>query len=175
MINLLALILIILFPNMPQNSHDSNLSEEEALRIHQVASKHLLNIFEGGTCSFEDRRVPNDNNEYYYFCDNLDTEEKMYNYLEEGFTYNIANHLINELDIFKVNGRLAFTPRSSGSMNDWENARGEIVEEKNGTIVYKFTVPLVVKSDYPPTEVIIEYIYVEGKGWRINNIPSNFK
>ncbi|MBA2939503.1 hypothetical protein HZF08_14400 [Paenibacillus sp. CGMCC 1.16610] len=159
---------------MSQNSLNLSLSKEEALSIHDVAANYLLTINEGGTCSIEDRRVPNDKNEHYYFCTNLDSTEKMYNYLEEGFTHNIANQIINGLDIFEVNNRLAFTPRSSGSMNDWKNATGEILNEGNGTIAYKYIVPLVVKGDYPPAEVILDYVYVLGAGWRINNIPTNF-
>ncbi len=160
---------------MYQNTVEPNLSEAEGLIIHRIASEHLMTFFEGGTCTTEDRRVPNDKNEHYYFCDNLNSIEKMHSYLEESFTKNIANQLITEINMFTVNDQLAFTPSSSGSMNDWENARGIILEKGNGRIIYKFTVPLVDYSDYPPAEVVIEYIYIESKGWRINNIPGNFK
>ncbi|TBL74676.1 DL-endopeptidase inhibitor IseA family protein [Paenibacillus thalictri] len=166
------LVLILLLHNIVTGT-DANqpvhqLSQELALNLRSEGLERLSTFIDGGSaCDQVERNTPANAEGYYYFCSDLDTYEKMYPYLEETFTHDIAKKLIESV-VIVMNNRLSYQKVGWGSINDWSRANGTIKSGDEETVVYKFNVP-VFGDDSPANEIQIEYKYVTNKGWRINS------
>jgi hypothetical protein len=159
----------IVTPNAdPQNTESPpELSQELALKLRAEGLEHLSTFIDGGSaCGQTEKKTPANKKGYYYYCSDLDTYEKMYQYLEETFTHDIAKNLIDSVVV--INNRLSYQGVGWGSNNEWSKASGMIVSRDEETIIYKFIVPNFVEES-PAAEIQIEYKYTPNKGWRINS------
>jgi len=166
------IILMLLLQSLIIGNHQTQplpeLNQELALKLRAEGLERLSTFIEGGrACDQVQRDTPAKEGGYYYFCSDLATYEKMYSYLEEIFTHDIAKKLI-ESSAVVINDRLSYQRVGWGSVNDWSRATGMIVSRDEQTITYKFIMP-EYGDDAPPSEIQVEYKYATNKGWRINS------
>jgi len=173
--NFLFFLLFLMVLESNTGLANRTLQVQEALNIHNSAVTHINTLAFGGECDLNERKVPRTSVEYYY-CEELNSPEKISKYLEEVFTNNETSQIMKDLKIKYYDGKPSFIPSDSGSMNDWTKANGTIIKQSKNQITYEFIVPLRIESTIPPAVVQIDYVYESGKGWRMNNIPSsNFR
>ncbi|MNI36406.1 hypothetical protein D3C73_904540 [compost metagenome] len=75
-----------------------------------------------------EERLANDEY-YYYFCDDLDSRDKINDVLQKYFSKNFVHDTISTYSMIEVNNRLAFLPYEIGSMLEWDQAEGILVKE----------------------------------------------
>lgn len=90
-------------------------------------------------------------------------------YLTQTMTSQIAEQLIEDLEIIEYKGKLAQQETDIGSLEDWGKANAEIVKKEKNKVKYRITVPLGESID--KIMYIVEYQFVENIGWRVNKKP----
>jgi hypothetical protein len=148
------------------------LDEKAALALRSEAIAKYYSVFhDGGEACGEpsDDRLANDEY-YYYFCNDLDSLEKIEEALHPFFTKDLASELVNSYPIKEIDGKLAFSPFDVGSMLNWDKATGTLKNEQMDVNVYAFVVP---DLDGVTETIEIEFVYSENNGWKINTDPIN--
>lgn len=150
------------------------LDNQRALEIRDEAIAKYYTVFADGgeQCSSTiEERIADEENYEYYFCEDLDTKEKIKDYFMKVYSEEIINNMLNTKAISEKDGKLTFLPQDIGSMFEWDQAKvTRTVEEQNKKII-EFMVPDVDGV----TEVIeIEFVYEETGVWKINTSPVEF-
>ncbi|MEK4523779.1 DL-endopeptidase inhibitor IseA family protein [Psychrobacillus sp. FSL W7-1457] len=106
---------------------------------------------------------------YRYLSSKIDTKGELMAYLTQTMTSQIAEQLIEDLEIIEYKGKLAQQETDIGSLEDWGKANAEIVKKEKNKVKYRITVPLGESID--KIMYIVEYQFVENIGWRVNKKP----
>lgn len=151
------------------------LTKKEAMTLRNQAIIRFADITMSGGCSYgEIMEAATPDYDYYYFCEKLNTLEKLTSYLEEVFTGELTEELLKSRDVKVINNRLAFSVGDWGSMNDWANAKVNLKSRPSkDRVIYEFIVPDVDGNN--PESIEIEYVYVPDKGWRVVTAPRHYK
>lgn len=105
---------------------------------------------------------------YRYFGPDLNSREKLNEYLEKRFTTKVVNEIVSEFNIIEHNSRLAQPDGDFGSLLDWEQAKFSGVEIDGEIIVFRLNVPLGDTGVFE--EETVELRYQEATGWQINTL-----
>lgn len=146
------------------------LNEEAALMLRTEAIAKFYSVFhDGGEDSAElnDERIANDEY-YYYFCDDLDSLEKINAALLPFFSKDIVSELVDWYPILEINGKISYQPYDVGSMLNWNKAKGTLKKDQADVKVYEFIVPDI---DGVTETIEIEFVNINNSGWRINTDP----
>lgn len=168
------MMLIFLFQTLVSGGNNGQsqtvpeLNEQLALELRAEGQTRSSNFIDGGIgCKPEEPQVPVDQEGHVYFCPDLDTYDKMYEYLEATFTHEQAKNLIESV-VIEIDGKLAYQMVGWGSMLDWSRAKGVIASKDDTAITYKFMMPTFGEESME-YEAQVEYRYVAGQGWKINS------
>ncbi|AZS14045.1 DL-endopeptidase inhibitor IseA family protein [Paenibacillus lutimineralis] len=147
------------------------LNEEAALKLRTEAIAKFYSVFHdgGGSAELNDERIANDEY-YYYFCDDLDSLEKIKAALLPFFSTDIVSELVDSYPISEINGKLSYQPYDVGSMLKWDEAKGTLKKDQADVKVYEFIVPDIDGVTEP---IEVEFVNIENSGWRINTDPVN--
>lgn len=146
------------------------LTEEEALKIGSEASYKFHSVTLGGygipDCTFENTElIEIDGKDYYYFGNCLDTFEELNTYLENVFTDNAIEAIIDTLGIIEYNGKLLKVNADAGGSLEWQDAKISLLEMDGEIAEVEINVPSVYEQTI---SIQISYLYTNNKGWLIN-------
>jgi len=104
---------------------------------------------------------------YRYYSKDIDSIEKMINYLNEVYTEEISKKIVKPKKEKIRDGRLYHEDGDMGTLMGWGNSDIKLIKSTDTIKTYEFKVPTV--DDYFEDR-IVELVYVDGKGWRVNTI-----
>lgn len=99
---------------------------------------------------------------YRYLGQDLNSREKLNEYLEKKFTTKVVSEIVSEFNIIKHNGKLAQPDADFGSILDWRQAKFSTVEIGGEIIVLHLNVPLDDSGVFE--EETVELLFQEATG-----------
>jgi hypothetical protein len=118
--------------------------------------------------------------EYRWLASSLDTKAKYIAYLEEVFTpQQVAAFFDKQTTnggLVEKDGKLAQQNADGGSLLSWENSSVKLIQNGAQQKTFKFSVPLGDgTTGTAPDEKEVKVSFVEGKGWRIDELFGTIK
>jgi hypothetical protein len=107
--------------------------------------------------------------DYRYLCSDLGTKKKFITYMNEVFTRNAIDRGIKKYKFTEVNGKLAQPNADSGSLLEWNKAKGKLIYQREGIRLYEYTVPYGEKVQFEKRKVTFVKV---GSQWQINAIDA---
>lgn len=152
------------------------IDEQMVLKLRNEAIEKYYVVFsEGGEqCSTSlDERLADPEEYYYYYCSDLDSKEKIKEYLKGSYTEAIVDQMLDTDAIKTINGKLAYLPSDVGSMLEWEKAEVVQIKDDQNKKEIEFRVPDV---DGVVEIIKIQIVYEEREsgGWRIDTYPLDY-
>ncbi|WP_258217949.1 DL-endopeptidase inhibitor IseA family protein [Paenibacillus radicis (ex Xue et al. 2023)] len=113
--------------------------------------------------------------DYRWLSGSLDTKAKYSAYLEEVYTpMQVAAFIEKQIgsgSLVEKDGKLAQPNADGGSLLSWENSTVKLIQNDTKQKTFKFSVPLGDgTSGEAPSEKDIKISFIEGKGWRIDEL-----
>jgi len=93
----------------------------------------------------------------------LDSWEKLYSYLDDLYTKEAIDALVDWMDIVEYEGRLAQPDADGGSIIDWRTAEVVLTDDAETQKTYDFTV-----SYGDSTETLSFTFVLENDRWKLN-------
>ncbi|HWL23394.1 MAG TPA: DL-endopeptidase inhibitor IseA family protein [Ureibacillus sp.] len=106
--------------------------------------------------------------EYRYMGESLNTEAKLKAYLGKTYTPEQVEKLFKDLGFITHNGKLAQPNADGGSLLNYEKATAKLISNSTTVKKYELKVPLGETKEISTMHA--ELRFVEGKGWRVQNI-----
>lgn len=106
--------------------------------------------------------------EYRYLGQDIETNEKLMEYLQQVYTKEASEAFIKNANIVEHEGRLAQPNADGGSMLQWENAQASLIQEAADTKQFELKVSSGEGANVEFKPITVEVKNVEGAGWRIN-------
>ena len=142
------------------------------LRNEAIAKYYAVFVDGGEQCTSSlDERLADKEEFYYYYCSDMDTKEKIKQYLKGSFTDTIVNHLLDTETIKMINGKLTYSPADVGSMLEWDQAKIKSITGSQTEKEITFEVPDV---DGEIETIKFELQCEEDNRWKINTYPVEF-
>lgn len=149
------------------------LTADAAIKLMDEARDRNYKLLQkGGPCD-DFNYINDDDGGYAFICDELNSKEKIQKYLEEVFTSPIADTIIGQLDLRKMDNKLAFSPLDWGSMYDWSSIKVTETKKDGNKATFLFKVGLFDASVEPKTVEIV-FKYIDKLGWRVDTEPQHF-
>ncbi|MDM5358955.1 IseA DL-endopeptidase inhibitor family protein [Peribacillus sp. ACCC06369] len=169
----ILLSIIILFftlsAQVTAQTTSQNLSNVNALKIADNASKHFWNALHGYTNRSCSQKTFNyKGTEYSYLCQEFNTKAKLTNYLAETFTNNAVEKGLNKYNYITHKGKLARPIGDGDSMLLWKKAKIKLVYQKLNVRSYNLTVPTVDGESVKRTVTF----YKSGSKWKVNQFDA---
>ncbi|MGE7185503.1 IseA DL-endopeptidase inhibitor family protein [Peribacillus sp. NPDC006672] len=171
-LSLLLSIIIISFTLSAQvtaQTTSQNLSDANALKIADNASKHFWNALHGyknRSCS--QKTFTYKGTEFSYICQEFNTKDKLTNYLEETFTNNAIDKGLTKYNYITHKGKLARPIGDGDSMLEWRKAKIKLAYQKTNVRSYNLTVPTVDGDSVKRTVTF----YKSGSTWKVNQFDA---
>jgi hypothetical protein len=146
------------------NLESKHFSNGELIDLILQGSIHFRYVLNGGKTE-EHERFEHSGIHYRFFKEELNTKEKLSNYLKEVYTQEISNQIIKKYNFIEIKGRMALPDADFGSRLDWGNAEVTSIEETQTSIDVKISVPLI--GDGETSEYQIKLIYLDEEDWRL--------
>lgn len=147
-------------------------SEQDAIRLRAESFHRFQSFAESGgeQCGQDfDKRYTNVEN-YYFYCEDLDSEQKIKAYLQQVYTERVAEELMKQYPVKIIEGKAAYVPGDILVFYDWEKAAAAVKEDQGSTKLVEMVVPNTLNER---VTLSIEYVYlIEEQGWRINTAPD---
>ncbi|MCG2788819.1 MAG: IseA DL-endopeptidase inhibitor family protein [Actinomycetia bacterium] len=153
------------------------ISETLILFLAQNAVAHFWHVSSGGKIIYPEEgyleTFYNNDIEYRYFGEDLDSMEKLYRYLGEVYSEESIDEYVKLANIIEFEGKLAQPNADGGDLRMWEAAKIIEIDEKDNKKVCMLEVP------YPENVAEAELVIVtieqtKGKNWVVFNIPGSF-
>ncbi|MCP1311469.1 DL-endopeptidase inhibitor IseA family protein [Paenibacillus tyrfis] len=149
------------------------LTNDAAIKLMDEARDRNYKLLQkGGPCD-DFNYINDDDGGYAFICDELNSKEKIQKYLEEVFTSPIADTIIDQLDLRKMDNKLAFSPKDWGSMYDWSSIKVSKATKDGNKVTFLFKVGLLDASVEAKT-IEITFKYIDKSGWRVDTEPQHF-
>ncbi|GMX61305.1 hypothetical protein Elgi_11090 [Paenibacillus elgii] len=149
------------------------LTNDAAIKLMDEARDRNFKLLQkGGPCD-EFNYINDDDGGYAFICAELNSKEKIQKYLEESFTSPIADTIIGQLNLRKVDNKLAFNPLDWGSMYDWSSIKVTKTTKDGNKATFLFKVGLLDASVEAKT-IEITFKYIDKSGWRVDTEPQHF-
>ncbi|MES1040130.1 IseA DL-endopeptidase inhibitor family protein [Peribacillus simplex] len=146
-----------------------NLSDANALKIADNASKHFWNALHGyKTLSCSQKTFNFKGTEYSYLCQEFNTKDKLTTYLAETFTNNAVEKGLTKYNYMIHKGKLARPVGDGFSMLEWKKAKIKLVYQKQNVRSYNLTVPTVDGESVKRTVTF----YKSGSTWKVNQFDA---
>ncbi|GAA0133209.1 hypothetical protein YSY43_00490 [Paenibacillus sp. YSY-4.3] len=109
---------------------------------------------------------------YYYFCDDLNSREKLTAYLRTSYTESVVREMLDTNGIKVINDKLVYLPYEVGSLREWEEAKVIGITDFKEKSEITFEVPDV---DGETEVIIVDAVYetMEGK-WKLDTAPWEY-
>ncbi|MCP3773643.1 IseA DL-endopeptidase inhibitor family protein [Paenibacillus sp. MZ04-78.2] len=149
------------------------LTADAAIKLMDEARDRNYKLLQkGGPCD-DFKYINDEDGGYAFICDELNSKEKIQKYLEEVFTSPIADTIIGQLNLRKVDNKLAFSPLDWGSMYDWSSIKVTKTKKDGNKATFLFKVGLFDASVESKT-IEITFKYIDKSGWRVDTEPQHF-
>ncbi|PCD06945.1 hypothetical protein CMV16_15180 [Peribacillus simplex] len=168
---LLSIIILLFALSGPVTAKTSsqNLSDANALKIADNASKHFWNALHGyKTRSCSQKSFNYKGTEYSYLCPEFNTKDKLTAYLAETFTNNAVEKGLTKYNYITYKGKLARPVGDGFSMLEWKKAKIKLVYQKQNVRSYNLTVPTVDGESVKRTVTF----YKSGSAWKVNQFDA---
>ena len=146
----------------PETGILPELNRDAAIDKVVAAQQAFFHISSGGNDfvyeSFEYEGYP-----YRYMGGELDTWEKLYSYIDDIYTDEAIEALIEWMGLVEHEGRLAQPDADGGSIVDWRTAEVILAEDKKIEKTYDFTISYGESTE----TVSFTFVLDEGK-WKLN-------
>ncbi|MEH7392730.1 DL-endopeptidase inhibitor IseA family protein [Bacillus sp. JJ1474] len=146
--------------------------EQMLLEMVQTAVKNYWYVTSGG--KMEEGLIESfllNEMDYRYMGSDLDTKEKMNEYLLSTYSVEAIHQYMERAGIVLHNGKLAQPNADGGSRADYERATIFLTKDAGSEKEYNLKVPL---GDSLVTETVHIVFRQTDKGWRIDSIPGSF-
>ncbi|WP_152570605.1 DL-endopeptidase inhibitor IseA family protein [Paenibacillus tyrfis] len=149
------------------------LTVDAAIKLMDEARDRNYKLLQkGGPCD-DFNYINDEDGGYAFICAELNSKEKIQKYLEEAFTSPIADTIIGQLNLRKVDNKLAFSPLDWGSMYDWSGIKVTKTTKDGNKVTFLFKVGLLDASAETKT-IEITFKYIDKSGWRVDTKPQHF-
>ncbi|OGX61528.1 MAG: hypothetical protein A2189_00915 [Paenibacillus sp. RIFOXYA1_FULL_44_5] len=133
----------------------------EAYKRTQVAT-----VYGNEQKSFD---VADEKSGYYFYSDDLNSKEKLNDYLDKVFTDNVSKSIINSLSLKVIHDRLAFQTSEWSSYSSYLKVDIKVKEETNDSKILEFDYSEFKNPDKIISTSLVKYLYIDGQGWRITS------
>ncbi|CAH0155055.1 hypothetical protein SRABI96_00811 [Peribacillus sp. Bi96] len=169
----MLLSIIILFftlsSGVTAQTTSQNLSDTNALKIADNASKHFWNALHGyKSRSCSQKTFNYKGTEYSYLCQEFNTKDKLADYLAETFTNNAVEKGLSKYKYITHKGKLARPIGDGDGMLEWKKAKIKLVYQKLNVRSYNLTVPTVDGESVKRTVTF----YKSGSTWKVNQFDA---
>ncbi|WP_179223539.1 DL-endopeptidase inhibitor IseA family protein [Paenibacillus tyrfis] len=159
-------------PNIPDDLPDDLIKS-----LVTEAANRFFHTKEGGAlpnAKCDDRIITvNGKGGYQFFCEPLDTMDKLKAYLSEVFTDEIVDQLIAELNLVIVDNKIAMQTLGVVGGIDWEHATFKMIKREGNFYSYECTVPITGSDD---SELRRMVLFKDPKtGWKVASDPGQLK
>lgn len=159
-------------PNIPDD-----LPHDLIKSLVTEAANRYFHTKEGGAppnAKCDDRIITvNGKGGYQFFCEPLDTMDKLKAYLSEVFTDEIVDQLIAELNLVIVDNKIAMQTLGVVGGSDWEHATFKMTKREGNFHSYECTVPIAGSDDSELRKVVL--LKDPKNGWKVASDPSQLK
>ncbi|KWW20484.1 MULTISPECIES: IseA DL-endopeptidase inhibitor family protein [Peribacillus] len=146
-----------------------NLSDTNALKIADNASKHFWNALHGyKNRSCTQKTFNYKGTEYSYLCQEFNTKDKLVTYLGETFTNNAIEKGLTNYHYITHKGKLARPVGDGDGMLEWKKSKIKSVQQKQNVRTYNLTVPTVDGDSVKRTVTF----YKSGSTWKVNQFDA---
>lgn len=150
------------------------LDGEAALKLRDEGVTRFFTVFyDGGKkCKpLEERQIGDDPLGYYFFCDDMNTKDKIKEYLEPSYADALITEWVDSDTVVEKDGKLAYMPYDVGALTNWEEAKlSRVVEDKGSTKVFEYDVP---EAEGESRLIQVPFIY-ENQRWKLNAYPVDY-
>ncbi|WP_176713673.1 DL-endopeptidase inhibitor IseA family protein [Pseudobacillus wudalianchiensis] len=157
-----------------QEKELSSLKEEMVRKSMQEAKRKYWYVMAGGEPEASEEPIYSftyHNTDYRYLGKDLDTQKKLFSYLETDFTSEAVSQMIERARIVEYHGRLAQPNADSGSLANYSKARIQLTKESETEKEYDAYVPI---GEGPNVEVVHIVYKKTNSGWKIHTEPQLF-
>lgn len=140
-------------------------------KIQEAYGKHMYVRMGGEITSEVIETFQFDEREYRYLGEDLDTLEKLTNYLSSSFTKESIQSFIESDQLIEHKGKMAQPNADGGSLLSYKHARKVQVKDFGSEKQYDLKVPIGSSLTH---EVIHIVFKKTADGWRISSSPSTF-
>lgn len=150
------------------------LTDEIALQLRDEAIDVYFTVFNAGgnECASFDERLADEEFFQYYFCKDLNSREKISEYLEQIFTESLVQEMVESSVVEAQDGSLVYTIYEVGSLLNWDEAElAEVSVNEAERKEFVFRVPDV---DEVMESITLRFFYEENKGWRLKDHPVEY-
>ncbi|MGN7393669.1 IseA DL-endopeptidase inhibitor family protein [Peribacillus frigoritolerans] len=166
---LLSIIILFFTLSGPVTAKTTSLSDANALKIADNASKHFWNALYGyKTRSCSQKTFNYKGTEYSYLCQEFNTKDKLTAYLAETFTNNAVEKGLTKYNYITHKEKLARPVGDGFSMLEWKKAKIKLVYQKQNVRSYNLTVPTVDGESVKRTVTF----YKSGSTWKVNQFDA---
>ncbi|WP_057915430.1 IseA DL-endopeptidase inhibitor family protein [Peribacillus muralis] len=169
LLSIIILIFTTLSTGATAQTTSQNLSDTNALKIADNASKHFWNALHGYTnrpCT--QKTFTYKGTEYSYLCQEFNTKDKLVTYLGETFTNNAVEKGLTNYRYITYKGKLARPVGDGDGMLEWKKAKIKLIHQKQNVRSYNLTVP-TVDGDSVKRSVTF---YKSGATWKVNQFDA---
>lgn len=169
LLSIIVLIFTTLSTGATAQTTSQNLSDTNALKIADNASKHFWNALHGYTnrpCT--QKTFSYKGTEYSYLCQEFNTKDKLVTYLGETFTNNAVEKGLTNYRYITYKGKLARPVGDGDGMLEWKKAKIKLIHQKQNVRSYNLTVP-TVDGDSVKRSVTF---YKSGATWKVNQFDA---
>jgi hypothetical protein len=148
------------------------MDEQAAVKLFAEGMKRYWHVMSGGASDGGPiLSFPINGVDYRYLGKDIDTKEKLMEYLQAVYTQEASEELIKKARIVEHQGRMAQPNGDYGSLMQPEKAQASLVKETADTKQYELKVPLGDDASIPPEIVLVE-VKKTGESWKLNT-PAN--
>jgi len=140
--------------------------EEALLRNLALRAREMFwNVRNNGVY---DKPFTKDGLDYVFLEEDLDTEQKLFGYLQTEFTLEAAKTYLQQSGLIEVDGKLAKAIADGGSILNWEKAKVVSIKEDENNLNVLWLVPY---GESYEVDMIETNFKKEASGWKLNSNP----
>ncbi|MBY0123148.1 DL-endopeptidase inhibitor IseA family protein [Bacillus sp. S/N-304-OC-R1] len=146
--------------------------EQILLKLIQLAVRKYWYVTSGG--KMEEGLIENfpiNDMDYRYMGSDLDTKEKLIEYLSSAYSIDAINQYMESAGIVEHNGKLAQPNADGGSIASYEKSAIYLTKDVGSEKEFDLKIPL---GDSLVTVMVHVVLKKTDKGWRIDSLPGSF-
>ncbi len=157
----------------PASQQDEKMDEKAVVKLVAEGMKrywHVMSGGEGAGGTSDGGPIPTfqvNGKEYRYLGKDIDTKEKLMDYLQASYTPEASDAFVKGAMIVEHEGRLGQPDADGGSLLQWENAQATLIKESGDVKEFELKVPFGEGADIQFEAVTVE-VKKSKDGWRIS-------
>lgn len=144
-----------------------NMDEKAVIQLAVDAMSHFWFVSGGGTYpdGVEIESFSEGDMIYRFMGPDLDSNEEILSYLQETYTKEASEQMVQKFNFVERDGRLAQPDVGFGSLLEWEKAQASLIDDKGDIKRYELKVPFGEEGEFEVVMVTVRK--VDGIGWRV--------